>query len=349
MKSTLKKFTATSLAVLTAACTFCFTSFAAEDKGGAEVTIGAQTVHYEEVSDAWARAAASDKQAKIVLFEDWEGDSSCSLGTGTGFYKGAAFLSQRDEALTLDLNGYKIDRGCKEATDNGFVFRLEEVKNFRITDSSEEGTGTITGGYNKGDAGAFSIFGSEMKLENVTVENNRSLKKGGAFCIESFSTEYTESLSKVTLDNCVIRENSAATGGAVYLESSNTLKLFDSSVINNSAKADGGIRTEVCGFCRAKLILGGKVVIKDNMTSASGTGLTLGENFFTKVYVEYDKSRPLSAESEIVVLSKTSDRTLRLTAGSSVTNKDCFSYENDSYKIVEKGSGTEKYLDLVKK
>lgn len=217
-----------------------------------------------------------------------------------------------------------------------------------ITDNSQAQTAVITGGYNKGNGGAFKIIGSKLTLNNITIKGNTSTARGGAFWIEKLDFEDETVLSTVTLDNCLITENKAKTGGAVYIETSNRIRIFDTTIINNSADADGGIHTEVFGLVKAYITLGGKVIIADNQTKTDGTGLMLDESFFTKVVIDYITSRPLEEGSRIVILSKTDDNTLRITEDSDRTNIDFFEYENDSYEIIKKGSGDEQYLDIKK-
>lgn len=347
--NTFTKTTATVLATLTVLFSSCVGAFAAEQPGGAEVYTGNEVRHYESIAQAWETAASSKKEAKIVLHEDWIADEDGSFGEGKAFRNGAIYLSEQTAGLTLDLNGFSIDRELEEEQKDGAVFRVERSKKFVVTDSSADGSGSVSGGFNEGNGGAFSVLGSEVKIENICLEDNQSAAKGGAISIEGFADGDLQYQSKVTLDNCQLRANTASKGGAVYLDASNSLQVFDTTVTKNSAENDGGICTEVCGLSKAKITLGGKVVIADNEAANSGKGLTLGENFFTKVIVSYDKNRPLSEESEIVVLSKTSDRTLRITADSSETHIGCFTYENGKYEIIAKGSGDGKYLDIKKK
>ena len=55
--------------------------------------------------------------------------------------------------VTLDLNGYGIDRGLESATVDGYVLRVEG--SLTVTDGSGGNKGKIKGGYNTASAGAF--------------------------------------------------------------------------------------------------------------------------------------------------------------------------------------------------
>lgn len=352
MKKTtvLTKIAATVLTAFTALSALSVGAFAMaeETEKGADLYIGSEVTHFDDISEAWNEAMSSKSETKLVLNEDWIADENGSFGSGKYFPNGGLGILSRHKAFTLDLNGYKIDRGLECETSNGYVFFVDNSIYITITDTSEAGTGIITGGFNKNNGGAFKIIGSKMTVSNITVKGNQSTARGGAFWIEKLEFEDETATSNVTLDNCTVTENKAKTGGAVYIETSNRIRLFDTTVTNNSAEADGGIHTEVFGFVKAYITLGGKVTIADNNTETDGTGLMLDESFFTKVVVDYASARPLDADSRIVILSKTGDKTLRITEDSDNTNINCFEYENDDYEIIEKGSGDEQYLDIKK-
>lgn len=342
------KITATAMAAIMALLACCITSFAAESRGGADLYIGSEVAHFDDISEAWNTALSSKKEARIVLQQDWIADENGSFGTGEYFPNGAIGILSKHQDFTLDLNGYKIDRGLQSKKNNGCVFDVDNCTGVTITDSSEAQTSVITGGFNENKGGAFSVIGSTLTVSNIKIQGNKTTSKGGAFWIEKLEFEDETVRSIVTLDNCTVTQNQAKTGGAVYIETSNRIRIYDTTITNNSADADGGIHTEVFGFVRANITLGGKVIIADNETKSDGTGLMLDESFFTKVVIDYSSARPLAQDSRIVILSKTGDKTLRITEDSENTNIGCFEYENDKYEIIEKGSGNEQYLDIKK-
>lgn len=348
MKKTLTKITAATLAVLTVLFTFCFTSFAAEEKGGARVYNHGKTYYYEEISDAWAKAIKLTGHVEITLYEDWKADEKGYFGKGDGFADGSIYISGRQDDLVINLNGYKIDRGLTEAKKYGYVIFIRNSKNIIITDFSRSGRSNITGGNSKGDAGAIMIVGSCVVFKSIQITNNVCANRGGALDIVSGTSVNGKIKSDVQVMNCRITDNKAKTGGAVFVDSENTLRVFDSVITNNKAVNDAGIHTEVGLLARANIYLGGTVTIADNIAEKDGTGLTLDESFFTKAYVKYEDGRPLRDNSRIVILSKTGDKTLRITADSDKTYIGCYEYENDSYEIVAKGSGDSQYLDIKK-
>lgn len=348
MKKTFTKITAATLAILTLLFTFCLTSFASEKEGGADVYIGSGVTHFDDISEAFTAAVTSKKDTKLVLREDWVADENGSFGKGNCFPGGGIGIVSKFSDITIDLNGNKIDRGLTKETKDGYVFYIRNSSSVTIKDSSKAKTALITGGFNKGNGGAFYLEGAKLTLDNITVAGNTSSSRGGAFYAKALTLEDETVSTVLTLDECVVTENKAKTGGAIYSETSTSLEIFDTTITNNTAVADGGIHTEICGLFKSYITLGGKVVIADNNTEKDGKGLMLDENLFLKVVVEYDSSRPLEEGSRIVILSKTGDKTLRITADSDNSNIDCFEYENDSYKIIVKGTGAEQYLDIKK-
>lgn len=345
---TLTRITAAILAVITAAFTFCVTSFATQEKSGADLYIGSEVMHFEEISDAWSKAVESDKKAKLVLNEDWTADENGSFGEGEGFINGGMYVRFKNLDLTIDLNGFRIDRGLKGKKDSGNLFCFERSGKVVFTDSSEAKTGMLTGGFSKIEGGAVVVLGSEVRFENITIANNKTSGKGGAIYLMDHSPDGFVFRGKVTLDNCKLYGNEAKTGGAIYADVSTDLMIFDTTITGNKATNDAGIHTELNGFYKPEVTLGGKVVIADNIAEKDGTGIMLDENVFWKIVIGFSKQRPLDDESRIVVLSKTGDKTLRITKNSDDDNIGCFEYENSKYSIVAKGSGDSRYLDIKK-
>lgn len=347
MKKSFVKITATALAILTVLFTFCFTSFASE-QGGADVCVDGKTAHYDNIADAWRAVAVESGTAKITLLEDWKADENGSFGEGEGFSNGGLYINSRYGSLTIELNGYSIDRGLKEAKICGYVLYIRNSKTIYITNSSNKGESRITGANSIDAVGAIGVTGSTVHINNISIINNKTDSKGGALLITSGPSMNGDIEADVRISGCTIMGNKAKTGGAIYLDCGGTVRIYNTIITKNEAEADAGIHAEVTIFDVSYIYLGGTVIIADNIAEKDGTGLTLDESFLTKAYVRYDKKMPLNEASRIVILSKTGDKTLRITADSSNHYFDCYEYENDSYKIVKKGSGNDKYLDIKK-
>lgn len=349
MKKTtgLKKLIATLITVLIAFSSLAMVSFAAERTYGAVLHCSSGTYRYVTAEEAWNRAVTYDGYVLVVLEKDWTADKNGDLGTGRGFEDGAIRIADKTNRITINLNGHSIDRSLTEARENGCVFSVYNCSDVTICNNTGKES-FIKGGNNIGNAGAIKVVGSNVKVSRVTVTDNKTAEKGGAFFITKATVNDSEVNSSVIADCCKLTANEAKSGGAVYLYENNELQLLDTEVTGNKAVVDAGIHTEVSGLDVATIFLGGKVIIADNIAEKDGTGLTLDENFFTKVYVKYNFSRPFSKDSRIVILSKTDDKTLRITDNADDNYLACYEYENNSYKIVAKGSGDSKYLDIKK-
>lgn len=344
--SVLTKVTATLIAIIIAVSTFSMVSSAAE-RGGALLHCKTGTYHYYDIEDAWNRAVAYDGYVMIVLKEDWKADEDGNFGTGRGFKDGAISIANRKDRIAINLNGYDIDRGLAEARENGCVFSIYNSNDVTLLNNTGRES-EIKGGNNIGNAGAIKVVASNLEVRNVVITGNKTAEKGGAFFITKTTINNNEIRSSVLIDYCKINGNEAKSGGAAYLYQANELHILDTEITGNKAVVDAGIHTEVSGLSVSTIILGGKMIIADNIAEQDGTGLMLDENFFRKVYVKYNAGRPLRAGSRIVILSKTDDNTLRITDDADDNYIDCYEYENDSYEIVAKGSGDSKYLDIKK-
>ena len=157
--------------------------------------------------------------------------------------------------LTINLNGYTIDRNLSEATQDGQVIRINSGKTVSIT-----GPGIITGAWNKAknttsgsadnDGGGIYNKGN-LTLNKVTVSNNHCEKKAqGTSATARGGGIYSGKNSSLTLINVNIRENTAqGGGGGVFADEATTFVVKDNSVIRSNVSADkgGGIRVKNCG------------------------------------------------------------------------------------------------------
>ena len=196
--------------------------------------------------------------------------------------------------VTLDLNGYTIDRGLSssEAKTNGNV--ITNNGTLTITDSSTEKTGIITGGNNTGsggcivNAGTLTVsggtlggnsareagavlnqFGARLTIRGGKVLNNRAVTYGGGAIVNH---------STFIMSGGTVQNNTAAmNGGGVW--SDGPLTVTNGSISNNTAQQNGGavyINTggnEISGGSisgNTASSSGGAVYICDGTTTISG-------------------------------------------------------------------------------
>ena len=161
--------------------------------------------------------------------------------------------------VTLDLNGYTLNRGLTECRDLGSVIRVEPGATLTVKDSSNNNSGVITGGASW-NGGGICNHGT-LTVEGGTISGNKALHNayGGGGGI--YNGSYNGSKATLTLKGGVIAYNEARNGGGVYNSDGTVviqkgsysvtvlsqLKTYDTNITikNNTASASGsGIYTE---------------------------------------------------------------------------------------------------------
>ena len=161
--------------------------------------------------------------------------------------------------VTIDLNGHMINRGLTECQDIGSVIRVEPGAVLTIKDSSNDNSGSITGGASW-NGGGICNHGT-LTIEGGTISGNKALHNtyGGGGGI--YNGSYQGSKAKLTLKGGVISYNEARNGGGIYnsdgeviikkgsyeVTELSQLKTYETNVriTNNSATVSGsGIYTE---------------------------------------------------------------------------------------------------------
>ena len=140
----------------------------------------------------------------------------------------ALVVPEEKDDLTIDLNGYTIDRGLadKDAVTDGNV----------ITNNGTlvlTGGGTVTGGKNTSNGGAIVNNGGLVILD-TTISGNTTTKDGGA--IYNSGT--------LTLNGTTITSNSAGSGtsgsGGAISAHAGTITIVDAEITDNTAASHGG-------------------------------------------------------------------------------------------------------------
>lgn len=182
---------------------------------------------------------------------------------------GTALSAPFNKFITLDLNGYTIDRDLDEAKDNGYVITNESY--LTIKDSSPLQTGKITGGSNTGNGGGIynGQYGT-ITLEGGSICGNSAQNGGGIYC-NSFISAQNGTAVKInggTICHNTVTQN----GGGMYCEINHTtypkaVVINGGTICDNTAMGDGGGiwtggHTTVCGG-----------VIRNNIAYGNGGGL----------------------------------------------------------------------------
>lgn len=176
--------------------------------------------YYEEIykdfdnfEDGWVYALEQslEKNTTITLRADWiapDGNFYCENGVGDEYGTEDGYLYINDDhILTIDLNGYKIDRNLKEPTDDGVVFWIND-QDAKITIKDSYFGGKITGANNTGDGGAFYVYNGSLFIEGGEITGNYAENGAGIYWYSDNNLCITG--GKITVN--IAEEN----GGGIY-------------------------------------------------------------------------------------------------------------------------------------
>ncbi len=223
------------------------------------------------ISKAWSNAIStkgvSDKV--FVLNEDWTSNfswynSERSFGKGTGFLDGRICVTSD---ITIDLNGYEIDRNLKIKISNGQVITVRDGATLTIIDSV--GTGRITGGNNKGNGGGFYICdkNSKLILRSGSIEGNIAKNGAGVYL--------NNGGNRLRIYGGYITHNNASNqGGGIYIDAG-VVELYDGEISYNRAQGDttyadggGGVYLDDSGDTFK--MYGGKIIKNAAVNNGAG-------------------------------------------------------------------------------
>ncbi len=265
----LKKFTTLIIVFFLAAS---FPIIADAEEHTATVIAGDYKASFYSASEAWRQAVqlGDSDEVSFILTADWKADDSGSFGSGTGFKDGGLVYSG-GKNLTIDLNGYAIDRNLFTPKDNGAVFFVNSTLTV-IDSKSDEYTvsklfkgGAIRNGSNTSRGGGFVISdNATLNLNGGTVLNCVSTDDGGAISVigknaklnvngGSFYGNRTYDASgeccggaiysdeaALIINNSIFEGNYAEdNGGAIYCDDGK-LNVSDSCFYSNSSIEEGG-------------------------------------------------------------------------------------------------------------
>ena len=135
---------------------------------------------YRAFEDGWnaamelavnSKALNANDYARVIvdIYADWnandDGEFTEDFFNGKGFNWDAIYF-QPNVRMTLNLNGYTINRGLTEWEYNGEVMYIDSRADVIIND------GTITGGFSCNGAGGIHVNGANVTLNNVNVVGN---------------------------------------------------------------------------------------------------------------------------------------------------------------------------------
>ena len=226
---------------------------------GDEIVVSDNTT----VKAIWGASITTWKQLVDTVAEAEDGDTIYLGQNLTAESNDFEVTVSGDKSVTVDLNGYTLDRNQTGALVFGSAFKIEAGSTLTVCDSSSGKTGTITGAYvfkggaffNEGtlivkdititdnhtndvDNSSFDFIGGAIYNEgtltvtDVEISDNYSGDNGGAI--------YNTSSGTATLNRVTFKENESVNyyGGAIANEG--TLTLNKCTFKDNTAKENGG-------------------------------------------------------------------------------------------------------------
>jgi predicted outer membrane repeat protein len=193
LKNMLKKFSVLIISLAVLLGIMMLNAFTAD----AAVTVKTESALFNAVSAA-ANSQAGDRT--ICLSKNIDISNCLRIPSG--------------EPVTIDLNGYTLNRGLTECRDIGSVIRVEPGATLTVKDSSNDNSGIITGGASW-NGGGICNHGT-LTVEGGTIRNNKALHStyGGGGGI--YNGSYQNSKATLTLKGGVIINNDARCGAGIY-------------------------------------------------------------------------------------------------------------------------------------
>ncbi|MBR1560563.1 MAG: hypothetical protein IJ646_10025 [Clostridia bacterium] len=206
--------------------------------------------------------------------------------------------------MTLDLNGYTVDRNLTKKASDGSVIYVTGGK-LTVTDTSRDKAGRITGGYSE-SGGGIRVYGGDLVLEAGHITGNQVSTSGGGVHIAR---------GTFTMNGGSIEGNRADSKGGgvnVYAYAYDSAFIQNGgSVTDNTAKHGGGVYEFQNPFeskYRGSYTLNGGSVSGNHATSngggvyVEGAAFTLNGGGIVNNAAQYGGGLYVMAKDEAVAL-----------------------------------------------
>jgi hypothetical protein len=326
---------------------------------------GNKYTNYGDFAEGWNEAVGAENQSntKVKLLANWTAatDSTygTSFGTGAGFYDGTnqagSICVPTGKYITLDLNGFTIDRNLNEPCSDYGGWVIANLGTLTIRDSGTGGT--ITGGYTgkfvDGSKSGGGIYNAgTLTLSGGTITKNADGEKGGGV--------YNAENASFTMTGGNISANIAATGkggytcgGGVYNDG--TFTMTGGEISGNyscdTANEDGG------GVYNAgTFTVGGTAKITGNVakavyvyrTNSASGGVTDNVYLPANKTITCSATAPMTSGASIGVTTENapSDTPINITVSNSADYSGYF-HSDKSYRVQNNGSGNRQVVQLA--
>ena len=250
----------------------------AEKRDGSTVVVDSYTV-FEDGWNAAMELAVNSKEmnkndyARVIvdIYADWnavDGQFTEDFFNGKGFNWDAIYF-QPNVRMTLNLNGYTINRGLTEWEYNGEVMYIDKRADVIINE------GTITGGFSCNGAGGIHINdGANVVLNNVNIVGNSTDDDDGAGIAVYDGANLTMNGGTIVGNKTV----GSSVGGGIYVSGAtatlNDVLISDNVLSSNVAGVGYWATGAGCCVSRGTLTLN-RCTVKDNHSDRYGGGLAL--------------------------------------------------------------------------
>ena len=185
------------------------------------------------INDTAANVSGGGDIPMLKLDRDWKASD-----------KDVVLTIPEGKSIIIDLAGHTIDRNRTSQDKNGHVFQVENGRTLVIKDSSDDGKGTIKGGW-ANNGGAINLSaGAECTIKGGNISGNKADNGGGIF---------VHAGAKFEMSGGSIKSNNAISGGGIFMENGTsdpaTVELTGGKISGNNAEVEaGGIRAGTNGI-----------------------------------------------------------------------------------------------------
>lgn len=207
----------------------------------AVTTDSATTFYYDTavsggMNAMWNDAVASSK-ATVKLYADWNAAQGTRLvNGGKGAAGDGAICVPSGHEITLDLNGFSINRMLETAVEDGEVILIENGGTLNLTDTkaSSGGAGKITGGFSTNTAGGIVIAdGGTLNLWGGCITGNQTEDNGGGICLDGEG-------ATLYMTGGSIEQNTAGMHGGGIALFDGSVEIVTGDITGNTAAGEGG-------------------------------------------------------------------------------------------------------------